>query len=102
MLYRMAKQTLHSNRHIRGADSIVLIDRQLQACGVEGKLDILTFASSTLCLECMHSCKHCMSYPCLLQDVCFDPTQLQHKYICAVQQMQQAVEDIFADQQSMF
>ncbi|KAL0046712.1 hypothetical protein WJX82_008116 [Trebouxia sp. C0006] len=36
MLYRVAKQTLQSNRHMKGTDSICLIDRQLQACGIKG------------------------------------------------------------------
>ena len=36
MLYRMAKQTLQSNTRAGGASSIVLIDKQLQACGVRG------------------------------------------------------------------
>jgi hypothetical protein len=38
MLYRVAKQTLQSNRHMKGTDSICLIDRQLQACGIKGQL----------------------------------------------------------------
>lgn len=37
MLYRMAKQTLQSNRDIKGTDSVCLIDRQLQACGIKGQ-----------------------------------------------------------------
>ena len=38
MLYRMAKQTVHSNAHTAGARGIVLVDRQLQACGIAGML----------------------------------------------------------------
>ena len=38
MLYRVAKQTLQSNTHMKGTDSICLIDRQLQACGIKGWL----------------------------------------------------------------
>lgn len=38
MLYRMAKQTLQSNAHVPGAKYIVLVDRQLQACGIIGML----------------------------------------------------------------
>ena len=36
MVYRMAKQTLQSNKHIPGVDKIVLIDRHLQAVGIAG------------------------------------------------------------------
>ncbi len=47
MLYRVAKQTLQSNRHMKGTDSICLIDRQLQACGIKGRL------ASALMFACM-------------------------------------------------
>lgn len=38
MLYRMAKQTLQSNARVAGAKFVVLVDRQLQACGIVGML----------------------------------------------------------------
>ncbi len=38
MLYRVAKQTLQSNRHMKGTENVCLIDRQLQACGITGWL----------------------------------------------------------------
>ncbi len=38
MLARLAKQTLQSNRHMKKTESVCLIDRQLQACGIKGWL----------------------------------------------------------------
>ena len=38
MLYRMAKQTLSSNCKAAWADNIVILDRRLQACCVQGVL----------------------------------------------------------------
>ena len=40
MLYQMAKMTLQSNRHIMGVDNIVLVDRQLQAVGIQGRTQV--------------------------------------------------------------
>lgn len=43
LLLRMAKQTLQSNQHIKGAGKVTLVDRQLQACGVTGERHLLRY-----------------------------------------------------------
>ena len=40
MLYRMGKQTLSSNRQATWAKNIVILDRRLQACCVQGTVSL--------------------------------------------------------------
>ncbi|DBA90775.1 TPA: hypothetical protein ACH3X1_003982 [Trebouxia sp. C0004] len=55
MLYRVAKQTLQSNRHMKGTDSICLIDRQLQACGIKGGLTPTDIATAVSQAQAAHN-----------------------------------------------
>ena len=52
MLYRMAKMTLQSNRHIMGVDNIVLVDRQLQAVGIQGRTQVIYLLYLHVALVC--------------------------------------------------
>ena len=80
MLYRVATQTLHSNRHITGANRIMLVDRGLQSCGIAGAFlgslyclmsQTLTMPGSIMCTQSVHSkSKTLFAFPVTLPTAC--------------------------------